>query len=45
MNIEVFKNVVKSNQEINDTVVGFVDKVDAVKKETTKILASKFTYW
>ena len=44
MNIEVFKNVVRSNQEINDTVAGFVDKVDVVKKETTKILASRFTY-
>ena len=44
MNVEIFKNVVRSNQEINDTVAGFVNKVDAVKKETNKILASRFTY-
>jgi len=44
MNLEVFKNVVRSNSEVNDTVAGFVTKVDTVKKEVNKILASRYTF-
>lgn len=42
--MEIFKQIVQSNQDVNDTVEGFVTKVDGVKKEVNKILASRFTY-
>ena len=44
MNLEVFKNIVQSNQEVNETVAGFVDKASNVKKEVIKILASKQSF-
>ena len=41
LNLEIFKQIVQSNSEVNETVEGFVSKVDGVKKEVTKILASR----
>ena len=44
LNLEIFKQIVQSNSDVNETVEGFVTKVDGVKKEVTKILASRFTF-
>jgi len=44
MNIEIFKQIVASNNDVNETVAGFVGKVDGVKKEVNKILASRYTF-
>ena len=44
MNLEIFKQIVASNNEVNETVSGFVGKVDVVKKEVNKIIASRYTF-
>lgn len=44
MNLEIFKQIVHSNNEVNETVEGFVGKVDVVKKEVSKIIASRYTF-
>ena len=44
LNLEIFKQIVQSNSEVNDTVEGFVTKVDGVKKEVTKILAQRYAF-
>lgn len=44
MNLEIFKNIVSSNTEVNETVHSFVDKASSVKKEVSKILASRYTF-
>ena len=44
MNLDIFKKIVASNAEVNETVEGFVDKVGGVKKEVSKILASRYTF-
>ena len=44
MNLEVFKQIVESNNDVNETVRGFVGKVDGVKKEVQKILATRYTF-
>ena len=41
LNVEIFKQIVQSNSDVNETVDSFVSKVDGVKKEVTKILASR----
>ena len=41
LNVEIFKQIVQSNTDVNETVDSFVSKVDGVKKEVTKILASR----
>lgn len=42
MNLEIFKGVVQSNDQVNNTVGNFVTKVDDVKKEVQKILVSRY---
>jgi len=37
MSLEVFRDIMRSNETINKTVSGFVDKVDVVKQEVHKI--------
>jgi len=44
MNLETFKQIVASNNDVNDTISGFVGKVDVVKKEVNKIIASRITF-
>jgi len=44
LNLEIFKQIVQSNSDVNDTVEGFVTKVDGVKKEVTKILAQRYAF-
>ena len=44
MNLEIFKNIVASNTEVNETVHNFVDNVSTVKKEVSKILASRYSF-
>ena len=44
MNLEVFRDLIRSNDSINGTVKGFVDKVDVVKQEVQKINADRFSY-
>ena len=41
MNLDIFSQIMRSNQEVNETVSGFVGKVGDVKKEVTKILAKR----
>ena len=43
MNLDVFKRIVESNNDVNDTVDGFVSKVTGTKKEVQQILASRIT--
>ena len=42
LNLETFKSVVQSNDQVNSTVGNFVSKVDDVKKEVQKILVSRY---
>ena len=42
LNLETFKSVVQSNDQVNSTVGNFVTKVDDVKKEVQKILVSRY---
>ena len=42
LNLETFKSVVQSNDQVNSTVGNFVNKVDDVKKEVQKILVSRY---
>ena len=44
MNLEIFKKIVESNKDVNETVDGFVSQVDGVKKEVSKILAMRYTF-
>jgi len=44
MNLEIFRNIMRSNEEVNETVQGFCGKVNSVKKEVTKILATRDTW-
>lgn len=44
MNLEVFKNIVASNTDVNETVHNLVQKVGGVKKEVSQILASRYTF-
>ena len=44
MNLEVFRDIMRSNNTINETVAGFVTKVDVVKQEVQKINAAKYTF-
>ena len=44
LNVDVFKKIVASNKDVNETVEGFVGKVDGVKKEVQKILASRYSF-
>jgi len=45
MDLEVFRDLIRSNNSINETVNGFVGKVDIVKQEVQKINAAKYTFW
>ena len=42
-NLNVFSEIIRSNQTVNETVTGFIGKVDVVSKEVEKINALKFT--
>ena len=44
LNLEVFKKIVASNNDVNETVDNFVGKVDGVKKEVQKIIASRYSF-
>lgn len=44
MNLEIFKKIVESNKDVNETVDGFVSQVDGVKKEVSKILAMRYSF-
>ena len=44
LNIDIFKKIVASNNDVNETVEGFVGKVDGVKKEVQKIIASRYSF-
>ena len=42
MNLEIFKNIMQSNNEVNETVQGFVERATTVKKDTQRILAQRY---
>ena len=42
-NLNVFSEIIRSNNTVNETVTGFIGKVDVVQKEVEKINALKFT--
>ena len=42
-NLNVFSEIIRSNNTVNETVTGFIGKVDVVSKEVEKINALKFT--
>ena len=44
INLEVFKNIMASNTDVNETVQNLVQKVGGVKKEVSQILASRYTF-
>lgn len=44
MDIDIFRRIMESNNEVNETVTGFVSKVGEVKKEVTKIIQSRQTF-
>jgi len=44
MDVEIFRRIMESNNEVNETVTGFVAKVGEVKKEVTKIIQSRQTF-
>ena len=41
MNLDIFKRIVESNNDVNETVNGFVGKVSGTKKEVQQILATR----
>jgi len=45
MNLEVFRELMRSNANVNETVNGFVGKVDVVKQEVQKYNAAKYSFW
>ena len=44
MNVGIFNDIVRSNTEVNETMQGFVSSVDTVKKEVSKIIATRITF-
>lgn len=42
LNLDIFKKVMETNMEVNDTVNTFMGKVTDVKNDVTKILNSRF---
>ena len=41
MNMDIFNQIVRSNKNMNETVEGFVEQVQDVKKEVSTIIARK----
>lgn len=42
MELGIFQDIVESNNDVNATVKGFVDKVGVTKQEVKKLISKRF---